>query len=273
MCKIDISRLSFNHMTAKKYDLYSLLDACSRLGIRYVGMWRHKIAEVGLEQAANLLQAYGIRASSLCRGGMFPARSEEEFADHVDDNKRAIEEAARIDAEVLVLVCGPAADKDLSKARYMVEKGIDVLLPYARSCGIRLGIEPMHPVFASDRSVIVTMEQANDLIDKFNDEYLGLVLDTFHIWWDPKIDEQIRRASGKILGFHVNDYPRVVDRSPLVAREMMGKGIIDIRRIRIAVESAGYTGPIEVEVFNDELWNMSLSELLSYTKESFLQYV
>ncbi len=207
----------------------------------------------------------GLIVSSLCRGGMFPAATAAERLVRIDDNKRAIDEAAELGTEVLVLVCGPAPDKDIAGARAMVEDGIAAVKGYAEARGVKLGIEPLHPMFAGDRSVIVSLAQANTMAEKLD---VGVVIDVYHVWWDPEVYPQIERARGRILGFHVNDWIVPLP-DMLKGRGMMGDGVIEIRRLREAVDRAGYTGPIEVEIFNQKLYDMPGDELMKLMVDRF----
>ena len=268
----DFSRLSLNQATTQHWGLREAVEGCARAGIPAIGIWRDKLAETGLAQAVQLVRDAGLHVSSVCRGGMFPAATAAEREARIEENKRAVDEAAALSADVLVLVCGPAPDKDIAAARTMVRDGIAALLPYAQERGVRLGIEPLHPMFAGDRSVIVTLAEANTLVEELASPMLGVVADVYHIWWDPDLYAQIERARGHILGFHVNDW-LVPLPDPLLGRGMMGDGLIELRRIRTAVDAAGYSGPIEVEIFNQAIWNMSGDEALALMRERYLAYV
>ncbi|WP_019119592.1 sugar phosphate isomerase/epimerase family protein [Brevibacillus massiliensis] len=267
-----IERLSLNQITTEHWSLPEAVEGCVRAKIPWISLWRHKIAETGLAESKKLVREAGLRVSSVCRGGMFPAASMSERQKRLDDNRRAVEEAAELGAEVLVLVCGPAPDKDISSARKWVAEGIEQLVPYAKACGVRLGIEPLHPMYAAERSVIVTLAHANDLAEQYSPSDVGVIVDVFHVWWDPDLDNQIARASGRIFGFHVSDWI-VPTPDLLMARGMMGDGVIEIHRIRQAVEASGYTGPIEVEIFNRAIWEMPGDDVLAQMKERYLEHV
>ncbi|MCZ8511957.1 sugar phosphate isomerase/epimerase [Paenibacillus filicis] len=266
-----IDRLSLNQITTDRWSLREAVEGSVRADIPWIALWRHKVAETGLAESRRLVRDAGLRVSSLCRGGMFPAASVEERRAKIDDNRRAVDEAAELGADVLVLVCGPAPDKDIAGARRMVEEGIAKLAPYAESCGVRLGIEPLHPMYAAERSVINTLAQANAIAEQYSPNQVGVVVDVFHVWWDPELYSQIERARGRILGFHVSDWI-VPTPDLLMGRGMMGDGVIDLRRIRHAVEDAGYDGPIEVEIFNQAIWDRPGDEVLSLMKERYLQH-
>jgi sugar phosphate isomerase/epimerase len=205
----------------------------------------------------------------LCRGGYFPAATAAERQDRIDDNRRAIDEACELGTDVLVLVCGPGPDRDLDAARVMVLEGICAVVPYAAERGVKLAIEPLHPMFAGDRSVVVTLEQANSMMREVASPSVGVAVDVYHVWWDPAVYTQIARTGHRILGFHVSDW-LVPPPDHLLGRGMMGDGIIQLRRLREAVDAAGYGGPIEVEIFNQRVWDTPGDEVLALMKERFL---
>jgi sugar phosphate isomerase/epimerase len=267
----DLSRLSLNQKTTNNWSVQEAAEGCARAGIGFIGLWRDKVSETGLSESARIVRDVGLRVSSLCRGGMFPVVTATERRDRFEDNRRAVEEAATLGTDVLVLVCGPAPERDLEAARAMVEEGIGELAPYAAEVGVKLAIEPFHPVLMQERSVIVTLAQALDIAERFEPDRVGVIVDAYHVWWDPDLNSQISRASGRIFGFHANDWlPPKPDL--LLSRAMMGDGPIQIRRIREAVDAARYSGPIEVEIFNEDVWNAPGDEVLALTKERFLQY-
>src|SRR5437879_6927507 len=267
-----IARLSFNQITAERATLKEVVEACARHGVPYVAVWRHKLAQVGVKAAACLVRDAGVRVSSVCRGGMFPASTREERAARIEENRRAVDEAAELGAGVLVLVCGAAPDRDIAAARRMVADGIAQLAPYAAERRVRLGIEPMHPAFAAERSCITTLAEGRCLAQRFDPATVGVVADVYHIWWDPDLYEELARAAGRLIGFHVSDW-LVPAQEVLMNRGMMGDGVIELRRIRGAIERAGYVGPIEVEIFNEVVWNTPLDTLMPRVKERYLSCV
>jgi len=265
-------RLSFNQITSKHATLQDCVEACVRHGVGWIAPWRDRVQEAGLEQSARMLRDSGLRVSSLCRGGFFPATTEAERLRRIDDNRRAIDEAAELGAPCVVLVCGPAPDRDIDGARKMVAEGIAAIVPHARERGVRLGIEPLHPMFAADRSVIVTLAEALDLAGQFDPDTVGIVIDAFHVWWDPRLYIELRRAAGRVLGFHVSDWavplPGIV-----TGRSMMGDGVIELRRIGTAVDETGYDGPIEVEIMNEKIWSQPLDVTLEQTIQSYRDHL
>jgi sugar phosphate isomerase/epimerase len=267
--ELDPRRLSLNQATTMNWPMADTLDGCVRAGVEWIGLWRHKVVELGTVETARRMKASGIRASSLCRGGFFPAASADERQARIDDTKRAIDEASAVEAPVLVLVAGPAPDRDLDAARGMVEDGICAVLPHAQDHGVKLAIEALHPMFAGDRSVVVTLGQANAMSERIASSSVGVAVDVYHVWWDPNVYVEIARASGHILGFHVSDW-LVPPPDHLLGRGMLGDGIIELRRLREAVQSSGYDGPIEVEIFNQQVWDTPGDQVLALVKEHFV---
>ncbi len=268
----DFSRLSHNQITTDGWDLREAVEGCARAGIPWIGLWRDKVQTYGVKTSRRLIDDAGLRISSLCRGGWFPAASKEERRARIDDNRRALEEAAGLGTDVLVLVCGPAPDRDITAGRAMVEDAIAQLLPEALAAGVKLGIEPLHPMFAADRSVIVTLAEANRLVEVFQSDALGVIVDAYHVWWDADIFAQIERVRGHILGYHVSDWPVPLP-DTLLGRAMMGDGMINLRPLRAAVEAAGYHGPIEVEIFNRAIWDAPGDDVLALIKQRYLEHV
>ena len=268
----DLSRISLNQITTNRWTLAEAVDGCARHGIGWIGLWREKVADCGLDKSARLVRDAGLRVSSLCRGGFFPARGAAALRARREDNRRAVDEAAALGTEVLVLVCGPPLDRDLEGARDQVAEGIADLEPYAAAAGVKLGIEPLHPMFAGDRSVIVTMAQATTLAERFPPDRVGVIVDAYHVWWDPDLRAQLSRAAGRILGYHVSDW-LVPPPDMLMGRGMMGDGIVDLRALRGVVEAAGYQGPIEVEIFNRAIWDAPGDDVLALIKERSLAHV
>jgi sugar phosphate isomerase/epimerase len=264
-----IARLSFNQITAKHATLRECVEACGRHGIGWIAPWRDRVAEAGVRESARMIRDAGLRVSSLCRGGFFPAATLAERRERIDDNRRAIDEAAELGAGCVVLVCGPAADRDLDGARRMVADGIEAVTPYARERGVRLGIEPLHPMFAADRSVITRLDEAIELAERLD---VGMVVDVFHVWWDWRLYADLRRSAGKICGFHVSDWAAPLP-GIVAARSMMGDGVIDLRRIRTAVDETGYDGPIEVEIMNEKLWSRPIDQTFKIVIERYLTCV
>ena len=269
---VDLERLSLNQATVEQWSLREAVEGCARHGIGWIGPWRHKVAELGLAASARLIRDAGLRVSSLCRGGWFPAATPAERRSRIEDNLRAVEEAAELGTDVLVLVCGPAPDRDLPGARAMVAEGVAATMERAAACSVRLAIEPLHPMFAGDRSVIVTLAEALDLAERFPASRCGVVVDVYHVWWDPAVEAQVARAGDRILGYHVSDWI-VPPPDVLLGRGMMGDGVIDLRRLRGVVEAAGYEGPIEVEIFNQALRDAPGDEVLALLTRRFLSVV
>lgn len=250
------SRLSLNTATVReRWTLRDCIEGCARHGFGGIAPWRDMLAAYGIKEAARMIADHGLTVTGLCRGGMFPASSEAEFERNIDDNRRAIDEAAAIGARCLVLVVGglPKGSRDLPRARAQVRDGIARVLDHARAAGIPLAIEPLHPMYAGDRACVNTLAQANDLCDELG-HGVGIALDVYHVWWDPYLAREIARAGKeRLLAFHVCDW-LVPTTDLLLDRGMMGDGVIDIPGIRGLVEATGYDGLIEVEIFSANNW-------------------
>ncbi|OAH12150.1 inosose isomerase [Streptomyces jeddahensis] len=272
----DLSRFSINQMTVKQLTLPELVSACVDLGVPGVGLWREPVQQYGVEAAAKLVRDAGLTVTTLCRGGFLTAIDPVERAEALGDNHAAIDEAATLGTDTLVLVCGglPAGSKDLHGARERIADALAVLAPYAAERGVRLAIEALHPMYASDRCVVSTLGQALDLAERFPAEQVGVTVDTYHIWWDDQAAAQIARAgaAGRIHSFQLADWTTPLPEGVLNGRGQIGDGAIDMREWRGYVEAAGYTGPIEVELFNDGLWARDGKEVLAETAERFVRY-
>ncbi len=262
-------RLSINQYSLRQLDLEEFLEECQRQEISQIGLWREKVNEVGVEKAKTLVAKAGLKISSLCRAGFFPYDNEAQRRKAIEENRKVIDEAVALGTQLVVLVCGGIAAAGLAASRAMVKEGIVDLAPYAAERGIRLGIEPLHPMFAADRSVIVTLAQASELAAGFSSEIVGIIVDAYHVWWDPALEQQIARAAGRIFGFHVSDWIAPLP-DILNGRGLMGDGYIHLPEILAMVERAGYQGPIEVEIFNQSLWQLSGRRALEQIKERFL---
>ncbi|MFB7916707.1 sugar phosphate isomerase/epimerase family protein [Streptomyces sp. NPDC056061] len=269
-------RLSINQETVKQWSLPELAKGCAEAGIDKVGLWRAPVQEYGVERTAALLKDHGLSVTSLCRGGFFTALDPAERARALDDNRAAIDEAAALSTDTLVLVSGglPAGSKDLHGARERVADALAQLAPYAAERGVRLAIEPLHPMFASDRCVVSTLSQALDLAERFPADQVGVVVDTYHIWWDDQAPAQIARAgaTGRIHSFQLADWITPLPAGVLLGRGQLGDGSVDFRAFRSLVEATGFDGPIEVEIFNEALWARDGAETLAEVASRYAEH-
>jgi sugar phosphate isomerase/epimerase len=250
----DRELLAINSATVKPWSLEQLVEGCARAGISAIAPWRDIVQACGVERAGRLIRDAGLAVSCLCRGGMFPAADEAGRRAALDDNRRAVDEAASIGARCLVLIAGglPKGSKDLAGAHAQVRDGVAALLPYARAARIPLALEPLHPMYAAERACVNTLAHANDLCDELG-EGLGVALDVYHVWWDPDLPRQIARAGKRILTYHVCDW-LVPTTDLLLDRGMPGDGVIDLRSIRQMVEATSYVGHCDVEIFSAQNW-------------------
>ncbi|WP_212912003.1 sugar phosphate isomerase/epimerase [Streptomyces sp. TS71-3] len=263
-------------MTVKQLGMPELVAACTDLGVRGVGLWREPVHAHGLEYTAGLVRDAGLTVTSLCRGGFLTATDPHARVAAIDDNRAAIDEAAALGTHVLVLVSGglPPGSRDLTGARERIADALAELAPYAAERDVRLAVEPLHPMFASDRCVVSTLTQALDLAERFPAEQVGVCVDTYHIWWDDQAPAQIARAGrgGRIAAFQLADWTTPLPEGVLNGRGQIGDGAVDMREWRGYVEAAGYEGPIEVELFNDVLWARDGREVLAETVRRYVEH-
>jgi sugar phosphate isomerase/epimerase len=252
-------KLSLNTATIKNATLETAARLCAENGITGIGPWRDVVQACGIASAASLLHGYALEVTSLCRGGFFTAPSGEQRRAALDDNRAALQEAAELGTHELVLVVGglPPGSRDLAAARRAVSDALEELAPYAAAVGVRLAIEPLHPMFCADRAVVSTLGQALDLAAPFPAEVVGVVVDTYHVWWDPDLFASIARAGRerRISAYQVCDWVTPLPADVLLGRGQVGDGHIDFAPITSAVAAAGYTGHVEVEIFNQKIWD------------------
>jgi sugar phosphate isomerase/epimerase len=270
-----LSRLSLNQRTTASWSLPEAIKGCLDAGLGAIGIWREQLAEVGRDEACRLVAESGLRVSSLCRGGFFTTADPAEAQAAEARNHEAIEEAAALNAATLVLVPGglPPGDRDLVAARDRASRAIERLVPYAHELGVNLGIEPMNPIYAADRGVISTLAQALDIAEHFDATDVGVVVDTFHLWWEPGIADQVQRAGQRIVSYQICDWITPLPADTLLARGMMGDGHIDFPTFTRSVALTGYHGDIEVEIFNADLWAAPPAEVVDTMAERYLELV
>ncbi len=268
LCSINTATLGY------QLPIDQTIEAVAGAGFGAIAPWRRELEGESVKTVARHIRDTGLTVSGYCRSTYIPAASEAEFLEGLEDNRRAIDDAAELGAKCFVMVVGglPADSKDLSAARQQVRDGMALLLEHAKTNKMPLAIEPLHPMYAADRACINTLEQALDLCDSLDASHIGSVgvaVDLYHVWWDPKLEAQITRAGrhGRLLAFHLSDW-LVPTSDMLLDRGMMGDGVIDIRCIRQWMESADYDGNVEVEIFShDNWWQRPVTEILTVCAE------
>ena len=269
------ARLSLNQRTTASWSLPQAVQGCVDAGLGAIGIWREQLAEVGLDEACRLVAESGLRVSSLCRGGFFTTADPAEASAAEARNREALEEAAALRAATLVLVPGglPAGDRGLEAARNRAFGAIERLVPYARELGVTLGIEPMNPIYAADRGVISTLAQALDIAERFDVAEVGVVVDTFHLWWEPGVAQQLQRAGDRVVSYQICDWITPLPADTLLARGMMGDGHVDFAAFTRAVARARYRRDGEVEIFNADLWAQPPAEVVDTMVTRYLELV
>jgi len=281
---VGAARLSVNQATVKHASLAEAIAALTAAGVEAIGTWREPVADVGLDEAVRMVRDSGLRVSTHCRGGFFTLADGAERRLAMDDNRRAIDETAALagagapgSRPVLVLVAGglPTGSKDLGAARARVADALTELVPHALDAGVQLAVEPLHPMYAADRAVVSTLAQALDLAAPFPAEAVGVAVDTFHVWWDPALESSIARAgaAGRIATYQVCDWVTPLAADPLLSRGYPGDGHIDFGPIGAAVAAAGYTGDVEVEIFNQSVWDTAPAVVVDRVVRSVAAHV
>jgi len=267
----DLSKLCVHTLTTKPWGIEDCVKNYSKAGIHGITIWRNVLENRNLTAVKSLLDDHGMTVISLCRGGFFPSIDASKRKLAIDDNLLAIEQAAAVGAPLIVLVCGADGGQSLMKSREQIAEGIMQLLPVAKSAGVKLAIEPLHPMYAGDRSAINTLKQANDMAEMINSDYVGIAVDVYHLWWDDTLQSEIKRcaAHNKLFAFHVCDW-NVPTVDFLNDRGLMGDGCINLPEIRGWVEDTGFKGFNEVEIFSDKYWATDQKAYLEKIKQAYL---
>jgi sugar phosphate isomerase/epimerase len=269
----DFSRLAIHTMTNKPWSLRQCVDGYVRAGVKGISVWRNVIEPIGAAEAGRMLGDSGLKVCALVRGGFFAAAGAQDRQKAIDENRRCIDEAAAIGAGMVVLVGGAVPGMPLAEARRQIGEGIAAVMPHAAARKVRLAIEPLHPMYAADRSAINTMAQARAICEELRSSWLGIACDVYHVWWDPALEEEIALAGrqGTLFAFHVCDW-RVNTRDLLNDRGLMGEGCINLRQIRGWVEAAGFGGFNEVEIFSTERWAGDQAKYVEQIKEAYVRH-
>ena len=266
----DLSRLCIHTITTKPWKIEEAAKNFSASGVRGITVWREALEGRDIRKTGQLLREHGLDVVSLCRGGFFPNIDQQKRAAAINDNRKAIDEAAELGTDMVVLVCGAEPRQSLEDSRKHIQEGIATLLPHAQDCGVKLAIEPLHPMYADTRSAINTLAQANDMAEALSSPWVGVAVDVYHLWWDPFLEKEIRRcgANRNLLAFHVCDW-NVPTTDMLNDRGLMGEGCIPVPTIRGWVEDAGFKGFCEVEIFSSKFWKEDQSEFLKKIIKSY----
>ena len=267
-----LGRLAMNQATVPRWSTAEAIEGCTRAGYAAIGLWRDRLEPGGAKRAGELARAAGLAVSSLCRGGWFCAPDAAGRRERAADNRRAVDEAAELDAAMLVLVCGPATTRDLEAGRREVSDAVAELAEYARPAGVPLAVEPMHPMYCGDRSVVVTLPQALRIARSVVEGGVGVVLDSYHLWWDPDLTASMAGAASSVLGVQLADW-LAPPPHPLEGRGMLGDGTIELRRFVELADATGYAGPLEVEIFNREVWRADPTETLAVVARRYAEHV
>lgn len=269
----DTSKLCIHTITTKPWNIEEAAKNYAAAGVKGITVWRDALAGRNIRQTGELLRDHDLTIVSLCRGGFFPAANNDERKSAIDDNKRAIEEAYQLGTSMIVLVCGADPSQSLEESRKQIRDGIASIITEATAAGVKLAVEPLHPMYADARSAINTLAQANDMAEELNSPSVGVAVDVYHLWWDPSLEKEIKRCgeNGNLSAFHVCDW-KVPTTDMLNDRGLMGEGCIPVRKIRSWVEAAGFTGFNEVEVFSNNYWKENQDDFLKKITEAYKEH-
>jgi len=269
----DHSKLCVHTITTKPWPIETAAKKFAEAGVRGITVWRDALEDRNPADVGRMLREEGLEVVSLCRGGFFPHPDPGKREEAIDENRRAIEEAAALGALHVVLVCGAHPDQSLEDSREQIIEGIRTLLPEAEQAGVKLAIEPLHPMYADTRSAINTLKQANDAAERIDSPLVGVAVDVYHLWWDPDLETEIRRcgAQGNLMAFHICDW-KTPTTDLLWDRGLMGEGCIPIRKIRGWVEEAGFRGFNEVEIFSEHYWGTDQDAFLAEITGAYLEH-
>lgn len=270
----DLSKCCIHTITTKPWPLEKALDAYQDRGIGGVSIWQNAIEKMGTKEARKALESSDLEVVSYVRGGFFAHSNESERQKSIDHNKQMIEEAAEIGAPLLVLVCGAHPGQSLTKSRDQIKAGIETLIPFAEKLNVKLGIEPLHPMYADTRSAISTLSQANKIAESLQSSFVGVVVDVYHLWWDDRLEEEILRCgkANNLLAYHICDW-KVPTNHMLTDRGIMGEGCIPLKSIGSWIDAAGFEGFKEVEIFSNEYWAMDQEIYLNKIVEAYQQFI
>ncbi len=270
----DLSRCAIHTMTHKLWSLRQCVEAFAAAGVGGVSVWRNVVEPIGVAEATPILGESPLKVPALVRGGFFPAKEADARQQAIDDNRACLDEAAAIGAEMVVLVVGAVPGMLLEEARRQTADGIAAVLPHAEQVGVKLAIEPLHPMYAADRSCINRMAEARAICEQLDHPMLGIAVDVYHVWWDPDLEREIALAGeqGTLFAYHVCDW-KVDTKDLLTDRGLMGEGCIDLRRIRGWVEAAGFDGFNEVEIFSEHWWSTEQHDYLRQITEAYREHV
>jgi sugar phosphate isomerase/epimerase len=270
-----LARLSLNQETVKSWSVPELVGACVRAGVPAVGLWREPVAELGLAEAAKLVRSAGLRVSSLCRAGFLTSLDGDTFAAALAQTHAAIDESAQLEAACLPVIAGGLGEdeRDGAAALSRFTAALDRLVPHAQAEGVRLAVEPLHPMQYADRSVVCTLAQAADLVADYPSEVVGVVVDTYNVWWDPALRASLLRLGDRIASYQVNDWVLPLAAEIRLSRGMMGDGHIDLPVVGRWVADAGYQGDVEVEIFNQQVWDAPPEDVLGTVRRRYVSTV
>jgi sugar phosphate isomerase/epimerase len=268
-----LSKLCIHTITTKSWGIEEAAKNFAAAGVKGITVWRDTLEGKNVKQTGQLLRDYDLTIVSVCRGGFFASKDLSKRRAAIDDNRRAINEAAELGTSMIVLVCGADPYQSLEDSRRQIRDGIAAVLPDAQSAGIKLAIEPLHPMYADTRSAINTLAQANEMAEELNSPWVGVAVDVYHVWWDPLLESEIKRCGENrhLMAFHICDW-KLPTTDFLLDRGIMGEGCIPVKKIRSWVEATGFKGFNEVEIFSAAYWKEDQADYLQKIIKAYKEH-
>jgi sugar phosphate isomerase/epimerase len=269
----ELSKMCIHTITTKPWKIEEAASNYASAGVKGITVWRDALEGRKIKATGQLIRDHGLEIVSLCRGGFFPSSDAGRRKLAIEENRRAIAEAADLETSMIVLVCGADPLQSLEESRKQIHDGIGTILPEAKEAGIKLAIEPLHPMYADTRSAINTLAQANDMAERFDSPFVGVAVDVYHLWWDPDLERQIKRCGEheNLFAFHICDW-KVPTSDLLLDRGLMGEGCIPVKKIRSWVEATGFNGFNEVEIFSTNFWKEDQADFLGKIVHAYKEY-
>jgi sugar phosphate isomerase/epimerase len=268
----NLDRLCIHTITTRPLEFEKACAKYSNLGVKGISIWKDAVEGLDPGMVRRTLKNNQLTPVSYVRGGFFPSSNEGKRKSAIADNIMMLREASEMEIPLLVLVCGSDPGQLLEVSREQIKQGIEDILPEARRLNVKLAVEPLHPMYAGSRSAITSLKQANRMAEYFNDEFLGIAVDVYHLWFDEDLENQVKRCgdNNNLFAYHICDW-NVPTTDMLHDRGLMGEGCIPLKRIRGWVEASGFSGFHEVEIFSTKFWEEDQDHFLEKIVHAYLQ--
>ncbi len=256
-----MARLSINEMTTYHWSFFEDVTGYQAAEIPSIGVWRCKLSDFGEERGVELLQESGLAVSSLSCAGGFTGSDGHSFRDAVDDALDAVRLAAQIRAKTLVVVAGARAGHTQNHARRLLRDALRELGDAAGHFGIEIALQPMHGRPLERWSFLETLDAALDMVSWCDHPRVGFVFDFFHVWREVDLIERLPKIVPwiKIAALSDARLPAFRDDD----RCLPGEGQLPLAQLIQGLDTNGFTGAYDVQLFSDLCWKSNYPELLA----------